>query len=1177
MNVTITGSYTTTRPEYGADGTRLFVTQENNLVVDQIGNGVVVSVDDNNATTNPYDPSKFSQTFEDATGGSLDFDMDFGDDSPSSDGVVAGTLQLDVSMTTISTITPQVSAQYNGSGTGPAQSFGPYLQGVSLPDTFTVSVGSYLPGFTEQVSYAFTGQTSSGLPVNITSGTATPGGQGPGGVNQLTFKPDVGDLNVNVGFGQVLANTLDVTIQAVSSDDEITLLSLSYPVSTLQQLQFDLTANGPGGGADTTNLRFISGVDVTPTFTETIPNLPTFYAPLLTAVQIEMQSSSGPFVAPTYQNIPVSPTPASGGGLTFTFSVDAGQLYPIPSYVLAFETAPVVPVFATPAGPKPIPIFGNPVVQLITLPSWMGSNAASNASWNGSQYVINLVFPQNLSDDFNTGSGTPFGVFDHLDSGYSIGVDVTVTAALTYNAGDAQATPKDAFANATILNRTVLNHALFPAGTVQLSAPLDPKTLDLTSGITITSKPINLVTPNTTLFDIKFGDPGPGGAVPFTVPSPVPLAGSLSLSGEFRGFVNYVTLTLGLTIINNNGLQFSPGSFIELDASAGATLQLNAGLGLGFTILPGFSLFQAVVSGAVGADVNAHLRVDLKNSVVGPGISLDPASWAGVAVAAAFDYNFSLLSSSPIQPVPIGLTPDDIVGHTGLFGLPEPSQYSFGLTGPGNSQSPAIPGVSPSVGSLMSFMGPQAPASPGSLGTQDETPTATLASDGDIFAPVDDIHYDVNVLADHATLTPGHHFLDTELIAPDGTVTVVSHQDLSSADLQPNANPLGYASGWTTVAVDLSQANLQPAVPYQVAFVLTDDLAGTGQAVAVAMDNIVYDAPQPALAISPPSAAAGSPIDLASGSATITLANTGTAALDISALDLSGTGATFAPSMPSTFDILPGYSFDVVVDRTSPTDPVSATLSFATNDPNSPTVQLALIASSLQATAVSDVTAAGVYGGTATVSAVLTASGAPLVGQSVAFTIEIGGVSTPLGTGTTDASGLASLTGVSLAGIGAGEYPDAVTASFALTASYGASGGNGTLTVANVITEIGSVSPSPRNTAVAAVDVTFAGAVNAASFPTAAVTLTDNGQPVAVSGLTLSPVSGFTYAIQGLAAFTKAEGQYALTVNAADIPDQDGVEGSGSASTSWLIDTTPPISSVAPLPRQGTRLGFSSP
>ena len=90
------------------------------------------------------------------------------------------------------------------------------------------------------------------------------------------------------------------------------------------------------------------------------------------------------------------------------------------------------------------------------------------------------------------------------------------------------------------------------------------------------------------------------------------------------------------------------------------------------------------------------------------------------------------------------------------------------------------------------------------------------------------------------------------------------------------------------------------------------------------------------------------------------------------------------------------------------------------------------------------------------------------------------------------------------------------------------------------------------------------------------LTLTDNGGPNLIdSGVTITLVSGTTYAIGGLEGLTTAEGEYTLTVNAADIDDQNGDAGTGSLSTAWLIDTTPPISTVNALPAQSASTSFT--
>ena len=95
----------------------------------------------------------------------------------------------------------------------------------------------------------------------------------------------------------------------------------------------------------------------------------------------------------------------------------------------------------------------------------------------------------------------------------------------------------------------------------------------------------------------------------------------------------------------------------------------------------------------------------------------------------------------------------------------------------------------------------------------------------------------------------------------------------------------------------------------------------------------------------------------------------------------------------------------------------------------------------------SAVAASGNYGGTATISAALTAGGTPLAGKPVTFTLKKDGTSAIVGTATTDANGTAILTGVSLAGLNAGAYPGAVGASFGGDSTHAGVSASGTLVV----------------------------------------------------------------------------------------------------------------------------------
>ena len=101
--------------------------------------------------------------------------------------------------------------------------------------------------------------------------------------------------------------------------------------------------------------------------------------------------------------------------------------------------------------------------------------------------------------------------------------------------------------------------------------------------------------------------------------------------------------------------------------------------------------------------------------------------------------------------------------------------------------------------------------------------------------------------------------------------------------------------------------------------------------------------------------------------------------------------------------------------------------------------------------AVSD--ASGPYGGTTTLSATLTSGGSGVNDKTISFSLHGGGVVTA----TTNSSGVATLSGVSLSGINVGTYlasdsPPGVSASFASDGGYSSSSGTATLTVGKAAT-----------------------------------------------------------------------------------------------------------------------------
>lgn len=101
------------------------------------------------------------------------------------------------------------------------------------------------------------------------------------------------------------------------------------------------------------------------------------------------------------------------------------------------------------------------------------------------------------------------------------------------------------------------------------------------------------------------------------------------------------------------------------------------------------------------------------------------------------------------------------------------------------------------------------------------------------------------------------------------------------------------------------------------------------------------------------------------------------------------------------------------------------------------------MAVALPSTTLSVPNVTGTYGGNVSLTATLSSSGTNINNKSITFTFN----GTNVGTATTDANGLATLTGVSLSGINAGTYAGAVTAQFAGDLMFAARNGAGQLMV----------------------------------------------------------------------------------------------------------------------------------
>jgi subtilisin family serine protease len=172
------------------------------------------------------------------------------------------------------------------------------------------------------------------------------------------------------------------------------------------------------------------------------------------------------------------------------------------------------------------------------------------------------------------------------------------------------------------------------------------------------------------------------------------------------------------------------------------------------------------------------------------------------------------------------------------------------------------------------------------------------------------------------------------------------------------------------------------------------------------------------------------------------------------------------------------------------------------------------------------------------------------------------GVSVALVGGTTSTYAISGLTAFTAAD---GAYQLTVDGSG--LEDYGANAGLGVKSVSwsngdapAYVKLFGPIAPEHGSTPVDAIDLTFSKAIDAASFDRADLTLTRDGAVVAMPGsVTIANLGGGSYCISGLTFGDATEGTYVLNINATDVADGLGAPGLGSASVTWVVDTTPPV------------------
>jgi len=164
----------------------------------------------------------------------------------------------------------------------------------------------------------------------------------------------------------------------------------------------------------------------------------------------------------------------------------------------------------------------------------------------------------------------------------------------------------------------------------------------------------------------------------------------------------------------------------------------------------------------------------------------------------------------------------------------------------------------------------------------------------------------------------------------------------------------------------------------------------------------------------------------------------------------SGNPVTFAAG-PSTVCSAGGTNGSTITVVGVGTCTVTASQAGTTNYLAAPQVPQGFgVTAPQQSTTLGVATASGSYGGKADLSATIAAGTTPVSGETIVFSLNgaaVCGSPTPVTCPTTGASGVASLPGISLAGIDANTYATGVSARFAGDSGYLASSGSNTLTV----------------------------------------------------------------------------------------------------------------------------------
>jgi hypothetical protein len=571
----------------------------------------------------------------------------------------------------------------------------------------------------------------------------------------------------------------------------------------------------------------------------------------------------------------------------------------------------------------------------------------------------------------------------------------------------------------------------------------------------------------------------------FTLPSgstlDVSINGTTPGDGVAAGTFTQINAS-GSIEINNATLQvttstaFAAGTtFTIVQSGSGVTGTFNglpqgsrilATNGSAFTISYQADGGDAVVLTALGA-TPAVTRVSPATGPTTGGtlVTITGTSFTG---ATAVDFgttaatNITVVNSSEItaaSPAGAGVVDVSVTTPAGKSAISPADQFTYVAV-------PTVTGVSPNSG----------PTVGGSLVTI--TGTNLLDATAVDFGTTAVTSFSSDTASQIIVLSPaGTGTVDVTVVTPAGTSATSSADRFSYVSSQSLPTKLSAVSGSGTVGgtatlTSTLTANGVPVAGRTVAFILAEggtirtvgtattdangvatlrgvSLAGfsAGTYFSAVVAGFAGDATYASSSASGTLAVSATPRPAVTGVSPATGPTTGGTLLTITGANLAGATAVDFGSTPVTsflgdtatqitlFSPVGAGTVDVTVTTTGGTSTISSA------------AQYRYVPSMPLSTFLSAVSGSGTFGGAATLTGTLTASAAPLGGKTVTFTLTEASTVVTLGTATTDANGVATLTGVSLVGLDAGTYPGTLSASFAGDSTYAGNSASGTLVV----------------------------------------------------------------------------------------------------------------------------------